>query len=162
VRATEPSPPSADALHDLLWPGYPPHLPSPAMLERCVDTVFAKWGLASHLLNRSRFLSRLALPPLHELYPHPAVLHAICALASFWLGDIYLSPAHQKALYHQAERPKSNKNALSSDRRPCWDGLGQPPASTRQGIDGDFGEIHFSWFCVRLSSASRLLHSLQG
>lgn len=42
VRATEPSPSSGDALHDLLWPGYPPHLPPPAMLERCVETFFAK------------------------------------------------------------------------------------------------------------------------
>ncbi|WVR08707.1 hypothetical protein IAU60_005765 [Kwoniella sp. DSM 27419] len=44
---------------DLLWPSWPPKLPTPAMLD--------------HLL---------ALPPTHPDFPHPALLHAICAVSA--------------------------------------------------------------------------------
>ena len=34
------------------------------------------------LLHRSRLLARLALPPTHSNFPHPALLYAICAAAA--------------------------------------------------------------------------------
>jgi hypothetical protein len=36
------------------------------------------------LLHRARFLSRLALPPTHSNFPHPSLIHAICAIATSW------------------------------------------------------------------------------
>lgn len=152
IRETEETSPSNDDLQDLLWPGYPPHLPTPGMMERCVETFFNKCPMANHLLHRGRFISRLSLPPTHETYPHPAVLHAILAVAAFYLGgEIYLIPAAERGLMpNLLERSKRNKNGLSSDRRPVWDGLGGRPAGARAGVDGDFSEVHFTWARVRL------------
>lgn len=36
------------------------------------------------LLHRSRLLARLALPPTHSNFPHPSLIHAICASAASW------------------------------------------------------------------------------
>lgn len=36
------------------------------------------------LLHRARFFSRLALPPTHANFPHPSLIHAICAAAAAW------------------------------------------------------------------------------
>lgn len=123
IRETEETSPSNDDLQDLLWPGYPPHLPAPGMMERCVETFFNKCPMAPHLLHRGRFISRLSLPPTHENYPHPAILHAVLAVAAFYLGgEIYLIPAQERGLIpNLLERSKRNKNGLSSDRRPVWD-----------------------------------------
>ena len=35
-------------------------------------------------MHRPRLLARMALPPTHQDFPHPALLHAICSCASLW------------------------------------------------------------------------------
>jgi hypothetical protein len=44
------------------------------------------------LFNTGRFLSRLSLPPTHDNFPHPAVLHAVCAVAARYTAYVALSP----------------------------------------------------------------------
>lgn len=67
---------------DILWPGWPPTLPSPSMLEHLVETFFTMTPSVPRVLHRQSFLARLALPPSHPEFPQRALLHAICAAAS--------------------------------------------------------------------------------
>lgn len=55
-------------------PSWPPHLPSPGKLEHIVQVFFNKVPFSTELLNKARFLSRLALPPTHVNFPHPGEL----------------------------------------------------------------------------------------
>ncbi|KIR27824.1 hypothetical protein I309_03144 [Cryptococcus deuterogattii LA55] len=67
---------------DILWPGWPPTLPSPSMLEHLVETFFTMAPSVPRILHRQSFLARLALPPSHPEFPQRALLHAICAAAA--------------------------------------------------------------------------------
>ncbi|WVN89075.1 uncharacterized protein L203_104291 [Cryptococcus depauperatus CBS 7841] len=66
----------------MLWPGWPPSLPSPAMLDHLVDTFFTMVPSVPRIIHRQSFLTRLALPPTHSDFPQRALLHAICACAA--------------------------------------------------------------------------------
>lgn len=63
-----------DYFMDLLWPGWPSHLPSPGKLEHVVQSFFDLVPFATEMLSRTRFLTRLALPPTHKDFPHPVSL----------------------------------------------------------------------------------------
>ncbi|OXG37579.1 hypothetical protein C359_04952 [Cryptococcus neoformans Bt120] len=67
---------------DILWPGWPPTLASPSMLEHLVETFFTMTPSVPRVLHRQSFLARLALPPSHPEFPQRALLHAICAAAA--------------------------------------------------------------------------------
>lgn len=69
---------------DLFWPGWPPNLPEPNIVHDLVESFFDLVPNLPRLLHRARFLARLALPPTHSNFPHPALLHAICSSASTW------------------------------------------------------------------------------
>lgn len=47
------------------------------------------------LLHRARFLARLALPPTHSNFPHPSLLHAICACAGTWCSPAVYAKSSQ-------------------------------------------------------------------
>jgi len=80
-------------LLDLFWPGWPPNLPQPHVVNELVDSFFNLVPNMPRLLNRARLLARLALPPTHSNFPHPALLHAICASASAWCDPkVYMDP----------------------------------------------------------------------
>lgn len=105
---TEESPQTAlEAIEDeefftqLVYPGYPERLPRPSVMRNLLETFFAKIPIA-HVFHKvisffcfvppicqtdvlyespqTRLLSNFnSLPPTHPSYPHPAILHAICA-----------------------------------------------------------------------------------
>lgn len=172
VRETEESPPSGDELHDLLWPGYPPHLPPPAMLERCVETFFSKvrccrhtaaprppscaalttaaalipfpcsqHPTAPHLFDKGRFLSRLAMPPTHALYPHPgaspvSALAVPLSASADERADLLSLPPSQPSSTPSAPRPPSGSATSTSCRRPSapstrTSAAGARPTATR-------------------------------
>ena len=64
----------ADRFPPLLSTSWPPHLPSPGKLEHIIQVFFNKVPFSTELLNKPRFLSRLALPPTHKDFPHPGEL----------------------------------------------------------------------------------------
>lgn len=74
-------------LLDLFWPGWPPNLPEPAVVQQLVETFFEVVPNMPRLVHRGRFFSRMQLPPTHSDFPHPSLLHAMCALASSWGFD---------------------------------------------------------------------------
>ncbi|WVQ98640.1 hypothetical protein IAU59_005770 [Kwoniella sp. CBS 9459] len=71
-------------LMDLFWPGWPVNLPEPNVVNDLIEAFFSLIPNLSRLLHRPRFLARMALPPTHSNFPHPALIHAICAAAAAW------------------------------------------------------------------------------
>ncbi|WVF72289.1 hypothetical protein IAT40_007102 [Kwoniella sp. CBS 6097] len=71
-------------LMDLFWPGWPMNLPEPNVVNDLIEAFFNAIPNLSRLLHRPRFLARMALPPTHSNFPHPALIHAICAAAAAW------------------------------------------------------------------------------
>ncbi|KAG9043739.1 hypothetical protein FS837_009165 [Tulasnella sp. UAMH 9824] len=80
----------AEVLPDLpvLHPLWPIYLPPPALLNHLVDTFFACVPHAGKLLHRAKFLASLQQSPDSPDFPLPALLHAICALASIYTSVI--------------------------------------------------------------------------
>lgn len=66
----------------MIWPGWPPHLPTPAIVDHMVNTFFNVVPSVPRLLHKQRFLARLSLPPTHPDFPHVALIHAICAVSA--------------------------------------------------------------------------------
>ncbi|OCF39471.1 hypothetical protein I317_06745 [Kwoniella heveanensis CBS 569] len=71
-------------LMDLFWPGWPVNLPEPNVVNDLIEAFFKSIPNLQRLLHRPRFLARMALPPTHSNFPHPALIHAICAAAAAW------------------------------------------------------------------------------
>ncbi|KAF8584497.1 hypothetical protein K439DRAFT_1346065 [Ramaria rubella] len=74
----------SDPFMDMLFLGWNPDLPEPTILTRLVEIFFRCDPCGSRILHRSSFMASLAFPPSHPEFPHPALLHAICATASRW------------------------------------------------------------------------------
>lgn len=47
-----------------------------------IESFFDQIPNLPRILYRPRFLARMALPPTHSNFPHPALIHAICAAAA--------------------------------------------------------------------------------
>ncbi|KAG9006300.1 hypothetical protein FRB93_008789 [Tulasnella sp. JGI-2019a] len=73
-------------------PGWPLYVPSPELLHHLVETFFDSQPHAARLLHRSSFMEALAAPPSSPQFPIPALLHAICAMASFYTAVIDSPP----------------------------------------------------------------------
>ncbi|KIY47052.1 hypothetical protein FISHEDRAFT_46184 [Fistulina hepatica ATCC 64428] len=75
---------SPDPLMDLLFYGFNPDLPDQQTLLHYVDVFFKCDPCGSRILHKPSIMVALQLPPRDPGYPHPALLHAICASASRW------------------------------------------------------------------------------
>ncbi|KAG9015645.1 hypothetical protein FRB90_004598, partial [Tulasnella sp. 427] len=64
--------------------GWNTDLPEPRLLTHLVALYFSRDACASRILHRPTFRVAMNLPPTHPDFPHPALLHAICASASRW------------------------------------------------------------------------------
>lgn len=59
-----------------------------------LDSIESFFNLVPNLprmMHRPRLLARMALPPTHQNFPHPALLHAICSCASLWCAPAVYS-----------------------------------------------------------------------
>lgn len=97
-------------------------------------------------------MARLSLPPTHLNFPHPSLLHAICASTARFVGGLALVPP-SATLFVQSPQAQTNKNQLLG--QPAWDGLSGRPAATTKGLDEDFGQIHASWAQLYVDQVSR-------
>ncbi|KDQ63649.1 hypothetical protein JAAARDRAFT_148211 [Jaapia argillacea MUCL 33604] len=79
---------SSNANHDLIWTVWPPTLPSPDLVRHLVEAFFAYHPHATRLFHAPTFLPSLALPSDHVKFPNPAIIHAICALASLYSAAV--------------------------------------------------------------------------
>ncbi|KAL7412011.1 hypothetical protein BDY24DRAFT_394313 [Mrakia frigida] len=139
-HSREETPAHDDQILDLLWPGYPPHLPSPGFLQHVVEVYFNAVPMSNYLLNRTRFVTRMALPPTHELFPHPAVLHSICAIAARYTSLPLHAPADVIRDAPLSKKARSKRSRLDEGSKPTKDGLTAPIDD-----EDDFGAIHAQW-----------------
>ncbi|KAI0673525.1 hypothetical protein C8Q78DRAFT_969110 [Trametes maxima] len=79
--------PMPDPLMDLLFAGWDMDLPNPDTLDHYIDVFFKCDPCGSRVLHRPSFLASMHLHPKDPGYPHPAILHAICASASRWASQ---------------------------------------------------------------------------
>ncbi|RSH86973.1 hypothetical protein EHS25_003461 [Saitozyma podzolica] len=100
---------------ELIWPGWPPKLPTPAMLDHLVNVFFTSVPSIPRILHKQMFRSRLSLPPSHVHFPHPALLHAICAVAARYSAAVKIdSVAESIARYNAGfETPEDDIAAIS-------------------------------------------------
>ncbi|ODN84683.1 hypothetical protein L202_00579 [Cryptococcus amylolentus CBS 6039] len=102
-------------LMDMFWPGWPAKLPEPNIVNELVDA-FDNVPNLPRMLHRARFLSRLALPPTHANFPHPSLVHAICASAAAWCDP---------SVYEKSTRDKQWAN-YGMDGSGLWGPEGKP------------------------------------
>lgn len=69
---------------ELLFSGWNPDLPPPELLHHYIDVFFRCDPCGSRVLHHSSLMTSLLLSPRDPNFPHPALLHAICASASRW------------------------------------------------------------------------------
>ncbi|TFK30532.1 hypothetical protein FA15DRAFT_662503 [Coprinopsis marcescibilis] len=73
-----------DPFMDLLFSGWNPDLPEPAVLDHYIEVFFKCDPCGSRVLHKPSFLAAMKLTPKDPEFPHSAILHAICASASRW------------------------------------------------------------------------------
>ncbi|KIO22768.1 hypothetical protein M407DRAFT_27721 [Tulasnella calospora MUT 4182] len=91
---------TGSATSDVLPSAWPPGLPPPAVLYHLVETFFASVPLASRLIHKPTFMVALRQLPTSLDFPHIALLHAICGLASLYspiIADPTLAAARANA-----------------------------------------------------------------
>ena len=102
-------------LLDLFWPGWPPYLPEPHIVNDLVEAFFDLVPNLPRLLHRPRFLARLALPPTHSNFPHPALIHSICAASASWCNpEIYQKSKTMQAQFGLKDGEKPDPKATMS------------------------------------------------
>ncbi|EKD04083.1 hypothetical protein A1Q2_01558 [Trichosporon asahii var. asahii CBS 8904] len=83
------------ALFDLFYPGWPKTLPEPVVVNALVEAFFDVVPSMPRMLHKGRFMTRLSLPPTHSNFPHPSLLHSICAISSAWCDPKVYDPNGQ-------------------------------------------------------------------
>ncbi|KAK0465077.1 uncharacterized protein EV420DRAFT_937214 [Desarmillaria tabescens] len=73
-----------DPFMELLFTGWNPDLPDPATLNHYIDVFFRCDPCGARVLHRPSFLNSMLLSPRDPAFPHSAILHAICTVASRW------------------------------------------------------------------------------
>ncbi|KAG6847422.1 hypothetical protein H0H93_008217 [Arthromyces matolae] len=77
---------------DVLWTNWPPNLPGPELLHHLVEVFFRFHPHANRIFHPASFKSTLSLPPSHVKFPSTPVLHAICAIGSFYTAVVTSPP----------------------------------------------------------------------
>lgn len=100
-------------LLDLFYPGWPKTLPEPVVVNALVEAFFEVVPSMPRMLHKGRFMTRLSLPPTHSNFPHPSLLHSICAIASAWCDPKVYDPNGQ------APNPESTRAEFFSRSGPA-------------------------------------------
>ncbi|GAA6003786.1 hypothetical protein JCM10207_003598 [Rhodosporidiobolus poonsookiae] len=117
TMSSEPSPsagPTSDPLFELFYPGWPRDLPSPDLTMRLVEIYFNRPHICHGMLNPGRFRAAMLLPPTSNGFPHPGLLHIICAIAAMYVSDDFFLaetrywPTHQTPTEYHASCAKAS------------------------------------------------------
>ncbi|KAH9920606.1 uncharacterized protein B0H18DRAFT_1023541 [Fomitopsis serialis] len=68
------------------------NMPGPELLRHLVEAYFSFNADANRLLHRPTFMANLSLPPTHPRFPVAPLLHAICAVGSFYTAAVDPAP----------------------------------------------------------------------
>ena len=75
--------PDPDSLFASDWPA---SLPSPKLVYSLLEIFFSKKFMFSSLINAEKFYGHLSLGPSHQDFPHVALLHSMCAVATTFVA----------------------------------------------------------------------------
>ncbi|BGP49664.1 hypothetical protein JCM10450v2_005567 [Rhodotorula kratochvilovae] len=92
--STDTSPPftpPSDPLFELFYPGWPRDLPPPGLTHRLLDVYFARPHICAGMINAVRFRAAMLLPPTSNGFPHPALIHILCAIACMMISDDFFT-----------------------------------------------------------------------
>ncbi|KAI5124712.1 hypothetical protein M0805_004318 [Coniferiporia weirii] len=121
----------------VLWPNWPHDLPSFTLLQHLVEVFFAFHPHAGRLFHGPSFLASLSLSPTHPGFPHIAILHAICAVGSFYTVAVAPPP-----LPNFAETPA--------------DDLFQNAYKRKKAMPDSFGELHAKFATAAIDESTSL------
>lgn len=91
-----------------------------------MQTFFNTLPAFGRLIHRQAFQARLALPPLHVDFPHPALLHAICASAARYSAAVKVYSVQELVEKSLSNPPEKNAPGQSSSldeeaqNEPCF------------------------------------------
>ncbi|KAG8989191.1 hypothetical protein FRB90_002375 [Tulasnella sp. 427] len=161
---TDGTPPSTFELTADIWPL---NIPPPETLYHLVETFFASVPLASRLIHKPTFIASLQLIPTSSKFPHVALLHAICGIASLY-SPIIREYSSQSPEDSDTARPFNSGIVIRPNAEEGVQGKCYYPRSLKDvmgpGPDG-FGSMHIRWAgeTMRLATRSgdRLLQLLQ-
>ncbi|GJN90337.1 hypothetical protein Rhopal_003346-T1 [Rhodotorula paludigena] len=88
---TPPVSPPEDPFLEVFYPGWPRDLPTPALTLQLVEVFFSRPHIGSGIVNPARFRTAMTLPPTSLGFPHPALIHIICALAGMMVSDDFFA-----------------------------------------------------------------------
>ncbi|KAG9015673.1 hypothetical protein FRB90_004492 [Tulasnella sp. 427] len=155
---------------DVCPSSWPLNMPPPAVLFHLVDIFFSSVPLASRLLHKPTFMAALRQVPTSPEFPHVALLHAICGLASIY-SPIITDTREQPETDHSHLHTSGSFNSAIVFRPYAEEGVqGEYYFPKRLedimdvGEEG-FGAAHIRWAAasLRLSvrDGDRLLQLLQ-
>jgi len=141
---------------------WPLNVPPPDLLLHLVDTFFACAPFASHIVHQPTFMANLLKPAASPDFPHVALLHAICAMASLYTPVIVEVPAD----------PETNKGTtffhtgIQKVPQPMPRYLPKTVEDILGDEDTGFGATQMRWCTMAVNAAARdgdrLLQLLQG
>lgn len=166
-----PTPTSVEALNtttfDVCPASWPLNIPPPLVLHHLVEIFFNSVPLASRLIHKPTFMLGLRQVPTSPEFPHVALLHAICGLASLYSPII----TDERNDPDSAHFPSGSFNSAIIFRPNAGEGVQGKhyfPKSLQDIMDiGEegFGAAHIRWAAasLRLSvrEGDRLLQLLQ-
>ncbi|KAH8120305.1 hypothetical protein DFH11DRAFT_1559424 [Phellopilus nigrolimitatus] len=121
----------------VLWPNWPHDLPPLELLQHLVEVFFAFHPHSNRMFHGPSFLASLSLPPSHSEFPHIAILHAVCAVGSFYTIAVPPPP-----LPNFAETPA--------------DDLFQTAYKRRKAMPDSFGELHAKFATLAIDESTVL------
>ena len=74
---------------------WPTGLPSPFLLDHLLETFFNSVPHFPRMLHKASILTRVRLPPTALNFPHPSLLHAMCAMAAPYTAWVHSIPPEQ-------------------------------------------------------------------
>ncbi|KAL1722068.1 hypothetical protein EV715DRAFT_247841 [Schizophyllum commune] len=77
---------------DVVWTNWPEGMPRPELLRHLVEMFFMFHPHAQRLFHFPTFMTCLSLGATHPKFPPPCLLHAICAIASFYTAAVSSPP----------------------------------------------------------------------
>ncbi|ODO05891.1 hypothetical protein I350_04952 [Cryptococcus amylolentus CBS 6273] len=120
-QSLDPPPADAEAgrlgpaVLDMLWPGWPPTLPTPSMVDHLAETFFKFVPSISRVINRQSFFARLSLPPTHSEFPQRALIHAICAVAARYTAAVSVRSVADGMKIVTEEAKRANGRGAETD-----------------------------------------------
>ncbi|KAG9015676.1 hypothetical protein FRB90_004495, partial [Tulasnella sp. 427] len=153
--------------YELTFDIWPLNIPPPATLFHLVEIFFSSVPMASRLIHKPTFMSNLRQVPTSPDFPHVAVLHAICAMASLY-SPIITRP--QGKVPDGLRVPHLFGSAVvywpTKTRRSSWYYFPRRMEDVLDPVPEGFGATHARWAAESMKPSVRIgdraLQLLQG